>query len=326
MFFSIIVPVYKVEQYLSQCVDSVLSQSFADYELILIDDGSPDGCPQICDEYQKSNKKVKVIHQQNKGISAARNAGLNVAKGKYVLFLDSDDFWEDVDALKKVYEICIQNYVDYVGFNCKNYNVKTKEVILDDRIARGNDENIYSQEQVLRYFISMGNFPGAAWISAVSKTFIENHHIRFTEGIKSEDIDWLMQVFLYATTYAFLDEYFYVYRLNRDGSITNTTDLKSVCDLIGIIERWEKELQNPKYNSVKGYLNDYLAYHYLCTLILYADLSRKNKKKVAKQIQNNKKILCKELYRRKVRTAAMIYKIGGLEISSLILKLYHGAR
>lgn len=102
MKFSIIIPCYKVEKYLRQCVDSVLVQTFEDYEVIIVDDGSPDGCPAICDEYAIKDNRVKVIHKENGGLSDARNAGLDVAHGEYVMFLDSDDWWDDKDALRKV--------------------------------------------------------------------------------------------------------------------------------------------------------------------------------------------------------------------------------
>ena len=94
-FFSIIIPVYKVEKYLNQCVDGVLSQTFKDYEIILVDDGSPDKSPLICDEYSASDSRVRVIHKPNGGLSQARNEGLNIAKGEYVIFLDSDDYWDN---------------------------------------------------------------------------------------------------------------------------------------------------------------------------------------------------------------------------------------
>lgn len=88
---SIIVPVYNVEPYLCRCLDSILKQSYSDFELILVDDGSPDNCPAICDEYAAQDSRVRVIHQKNSGLSAARNAGLDIASGKYILFCDSDD-------------------------------------------------------------------------------------------------------------------------------------------------------------------------------------------------------------------------------------------
>ncbi|MGM9658367.1 MAG: glycosyltransferase family 2 protein [Eubacteriales bacterium] len=90
--FSVIVPVYKIEAYLYRCVDSILNQSFGDFELILIDDGSPDNSGAICDEYARRNSRVKVIHTQNRGLCTARNTGLQAAKGEYIAFCDSDDF------------------------------------------------------------------------------------------------------------------------------------------------------------------------------------------------------------------------------------------
>ena len=100
MKFSVILPIYKVEKYLCECVDSILNQSFTDYEIILVDDGSPDGSGAICDEYAEKDARVKVIHKVNGGLSDARNAGFAIAQGEYVVFIDSDDYVTDPDFLK----------------------------------------------------------------------------------------------------------------------------------------------------------------------------------------------------------------------------------
>ena len=92
MLFSIIVPIYKVENYLNQCVDSILNQTFQDFEIVLVDDGSPDACPDICDEYAKKDSRIKVVHKENGGLSDARNAGIAVASGEYFIFIDSEEF------------------------------------------------------------------------------------------------------------------------------------------------------------------------------------------------------------------------------------------
>ena len=106
---SVIVPVYNVEKYLSRCVDSILNQTFTDFECILVDDGSPDNCGKICDEYAKKDKRVKVIHKQNGGLSDARNTGLDIAGGEYIYFLDSDDYVE-YNLLEKLNDtICVCN-------------------------------------------------------------------------------------------------------------------------------------------------------------------------------------------------------------------------
>ena len=100
---SIIVPVYNTEKYLHRCIDSILAQTFTDFELILVDDGSPDNCPQICDEYAEKDCRVKVIHQENGGLSAARNAGIDIATGTFIFFCDSDDYIKE-DCLLHFYE------------------------------------------------------------------------------------------------------------------------------------------------------------------------------------------------------------------------------
>ena len=95
IFISVIVPVYKVEKYLHRCIDSVLAQTFTDFELILVDDGSPDNCGKICDEYAEKDERIHVIHKENGGLSSARNAGLDIATGDYIVFIDSDDYVEN---------------------------------------------------------------------------------------------------------------------------------------------------------------------------------------------------------------------------------------
>ena len=104
MLFSVIVPIYNIEKYLRRCIDSVLAQSFEDYELILVDDGSPDSCPAICDEYAEKDARIKVIHKKNGGLVSARQAGITEAAGDYVFHLDGDDAMCE-GALKSAYEI-----------------------------------------------------------------------------------------------------------------------------------------------------------------------------------------------------------------------------
>ena len=114
--FSIIVPVYKTEKYLDKCILSILKQSYKDFELILVDDGSPDNCPIICDEYKKKDKRIKVLHKENGGVSSARNAGLTVAEGEYIWFIDSDDYIETF-SLQQLYEAQKEQKADLYVFN-----------------------------------------------------------------------------------------------------------------------------------------------------------------------------------------------------------------
>ena len=119
MLFSVIIPIYNVQKYLKRCIDSVLSQTFDDYELILVDDGSKDDCGTICDDYAKTNEKIKVIHKQNGGLVSARQAGIQVAAGEYVFHLDGDDAILP-DALESAYEIIEKYHPDMVSFSYKH--------------------------------------------------------------------------------------------------------------------------------------------------------------------------------------------------------------
>ena len=135
---SVIVPVYKVEKYLRQCIESIQRQTYSDLEIILVDDGSPDGCPAICDEYARNDKRIKVLHQENGGLSVARNVGLDIAKGEYIAFVDSDDYikenmyemlynkivMEDADLI-----ICSYDKVDENNNKIDNYSPLQDEVL-----------------------------------------------------------------------------------------------------------------------------------------------------------------------------------------------------
>ena len=143
MFFSVIVPVYKVEEYLPACIESVLNQTFTDFELILVDDGSPDACGQICEEYAEKDKRIKVIHKQNGGLASARRAGIKVATGDYVFNLDSDDLIEE-DTLECAYEIISDTECEIVSFSYRWVkNGKTVSITTDPL-----PEGLYSGKDV----------------------------------------------------------------------------------------------------------------------------------------------------------------------------------
>ena len=135
---SIIIPVYKTEKYLKRCIESALNQTYQKLEIILVDDGSPDECPRICDEYAQKDNRIKVIHKENGGVSSARNIALDVAKGKYITFLDSDDFFEQ-EACEILYKTAIQHNADVVtcGMTMRYSNSST-DVYHENKIYKNN--------------------------------------------------------------------------------------------------------------------------------------------------------------------------------------------
>ena len=188
---SIIVPVYNVEQYLSRCVDSLVNQTYHNIEIILVDDGSPDRSGEICDEYAKKDKRVKVIHQSNGGLSDARNTALDIAKGDYLMFVDSDDWIE-----KKTCEILNRLASDYkadtVIFGL-NFVFDSGKVIRSKRGMAGlTDKNMCMK--YLIHNVARGGIFNYACNKMFSSHLFEG--LRFPEGINSEDYYALFNIFL----------------------------------------------------------------------------------------------------------------------------------
>ena len=145
MIYSVIVPIYKVEKYLEKCITSILNQSFTDFELILVDDGSPDSCPQICDNFASKDSRVRVIHKKNGGLVSARNIGIQAAKGDYICYVDGDD-WIHKDMLSEIYKASIQKYSpDMIIFGIVKLFADRKEEIFTDL-----DDGIYKKEQLIK--------------------------------------------------------------------------------------------------------------------------------------------------------------------------------
>lgn len=238
-FFSVIIPVYNVEDYLAKCVENVLVQSFTNYEIILVDDGSPDNSGKICDAYAAQDKRIKALHTVNGGSSDARNKGLAVATGQYVIFLDSDDYWDDASALSQLYLSLSQKPSDILLFNCKDFDCSQNRMFRN----RGDyDLKIFNQSknEILTDLLQHNLFPGAAWILTVKKSLLQEHHIHFVKGHKAEDIDWLLGVFTTAKSINAINADFYVYLKNRSGSITSAVDDKGVAGILYAISQWKE--------------------------------------------------------------------------------------
>lgn len=244
---SFIVPVYNVAPYLHKCVDSLLAQDYSDYEIILVDDGSTDNSPQICDEYVSRVKsgelKVKsicVIHQANAGLSAARNAGLKAAKGEYVCFVDSDDYWEE-NVLGGLMKKAEREKLDVLRFNYQNVQlVEGKyEVFLPNKYPHQVDTQIGLVDGETYLNERMG-------YACYAVMFIMRREMvpYFTEGIHFEDVDWLPRMMLRAKRVNSTTTIVYNY-LVRQGSITKvqgdrTKIRKNLEDSILIIDRYRQ--------------------------------------------------------------------------------------
>lgn len=220
---SIVVPVYNVEKYINRCVNSLVNQTIQDIEIILVDDGSPDNCPSICDSWAKEYSHIKVVHKKNGGLSSARNAGLKIASGKYVGFVDSDDDVE-IDMFKKMYITAEENHVDFVMcdymriLNDKKY---IKSLNIDTGVYDKNKiiKDIYPQ-LIMRNDVDYGPLL-SVWHCLYSREFLLRNNLVFDEDVRwSEDNIFSSIVGFNANKFYYMkNEALYHYYLNP-GTIT----------------------------------------------------------------------------------------------------------
>ncbi len=216
---SIIVPVYKVEEYLDKCIESIVNQTYTNLEIILVDDGSPDNCPEICDKWAERDNRIKVIHKSNGGLSDARNAGLSVATGDFIAFVDSDDYIE-TDMYEKLLDVALRNNTDIVS--CKLRMVYENE---DYSVASEDtgDVIIYSTEEAMSALID-DKIRQVVWNKLYRTEIIKD--VNFDVGKYHEDEFWSYKAIGAAKKIATIDYTGYNY-LQRSGSIMgNSYSLK----------------------------------------------------------------------------------------------------
>ena len=219
---SVIVPVYRVEEYLERCVKSILSQTYKNLEVILVDDGSPDQCPAICDACAEKDARVKVIHQENKGLSGARNAGINAASGEYLAFVDSDDYVSP-HFIEELYQL-LKDTGCAIG-QCRFSYVKGEGLVEEGDSAfciyRGESlmEQLYGPEEKATCFV-------VAWNKLYRAELFKETGIRYPEGRIHEDEATTYRLFHVAKKLAFLDRALYGYYTENGGSITSVFSAK----------------------------------------------------------------------------------------------------
>jgi len=221
LLFSIIIPVYRVEAYLGICVESVRKQTYTNIEIILIDDGSPDSCPEMCDEFAKLDSRIRVIHQQNGGQSSARKAGIKIAKGKYVCLVDSDDY-VDITYIQKMAEAIQKHPVDMVC--CGSYVACENESI---KKTLPNRAGYYSREEIekeifpqLIQTVDASYFTPTLWAKAIRKDLYEEQQAKLNNALKiGEDGACIIPCVYHSNSIYVVPECLYYYRDN-DTSIT----------------------------------------------------------------------------------------------------------
>lgn len=228
-FFSIILPVYNVEKFLDRCIQSIQKQNFTDYEIILVDDGSKDDSPRICDEWAKRDARIHVIHKMNAGLGLARNTGLEAAKGKYILFVDSDDYIVG-DLLCDLFDTIKMKNPEFIFFGMRRVDSGGKTILdLPPKPLKMVYDNKYEiMNQLLPDFIGKNPRTGhitnlriSVCTSCIRKDFFDRSNLRFVSERQfiSEDLWFYLEAFPYIDNAVFLSEVYYCYCQN-EGSLT----------------------------------------------------------------------------------------------------------
>lgn len=239
---SVIVPVYKAEQYLERCVKSILEQTYQNFELILVDDGSPDGSPILCDKWAEKDSRVHVIHKKNGGASSARNAGLKIAKGTWTSFVDSDD-WLDKTAFKTLYDLA------------KRYNVpmaiggmRVAQEYTDTQATVKQDAVVLSRADLMRRFFRLNGEPDTHSVcgAVIQRDILDGY--TFIEGKMNEDVEACYYLARKCEAAVYTDAPLYNYFKNVEG-VTNSGFSKKKLDLLDVWEVVQKQVEQytPEY-------------------------------------------------------------------------------
>lgn len=291
---SIVVPVYNVEKYLDRCIQSLINQTLKEIEIILVDDGSPDNCPKMCDEYAQKDNRIKVIHKRNAGLGYARNSGLEIATGEYVAFVDSDDY-VDTTMYEILYKEASLYDLDYVS--CSHYYVKNKPQPVN---IQYNKDLYFSSPQDINNVIGdmVSTLPTckierlysmSVWHGVYRNRIIQENHISFVSEREylSEDIPFQVDFFQYCNKIKFLTKPLYFYCFNTNSLTHNFKIQKYDC---------LKNLYNLLYfkgsyiNNIKLRVNRFLICYIkmlICNCVESYNISYKNKYKFIRQIIND---------------------------------------
>ena len=256
MTVSVVIPVYNVKPYLERCVQSVLRQTYTDIEILLVDDGSTDGSGQLCDQIATLDKRIRVIHQQNQGLSGARNTGIRLAIGEYIFFLDSDDEWLLHDGLAQL--------IQKMPPSCDAVIFKSVDIWSNANLTHNADypvdylNSLPNTQEVFTTLILSQKFRMSACFLMVRRLILINHNIFFPLGYISEDVPWSLQLWQHINTVTFTNLELYGY-YHRAESLSTSVTLPSY-------ESYDKIFSDWKIQCDKGCVNASAIRIYLANL------------------------------------------------------------
>lgn len=319
---SIIIPVYNTEQYLRQCLDSVIAKITDNVEIIMINDGSTDLSPLICDEYALNHVNMKVIHKENEGQSEARNEGIRAAQGRYITFIDSDDYWsKDADILNLL-SFMIKHDVDLLFFFFQKYYQKKKQYL---RLMPPENEHFIKKDkkQIIELLTKLNPFPASPCTKIVKTELIHDKNLLFPKGVLSEDVEWLFRLIEECDHMCIAYDDFYVYRQQRQDSTTSNVTDKHINDLYCIVESNAIKVQNQINDLIeqRGILS-LLAYEYTILMGKILDIRDKTLRRELYLKTKKFKWLLQYDLNPKVKRVRRVESIVGMDITIYLLNLF----
>ena len=317
MFFSVILPIYNVEKYLCQCIDSILSQTFGGFELILVDNGSKDDSGKICDEYAKKDNRIKVIHKENGGQASARNTGFEISSGECIVFVDSDDFIVKETFLETLCEKFNSCGADIVLYKHAKYFDSLSQCTYSFEFT----EKIEDNDGLLLELVKRDTYFGMAWSKSFRRKIAADNNVMFDPNLSCEDMDWYFNLVSVSQKICAIDETYIAYR-QREGSVTATVKIKNLLDFVFTLEKWSDKIKNADISDKKkAALMGALAKYYSNLLITYTRLKDKAKNHYKSRIKALSYLLDYSLSPRPMKIRKF-YKIAGFEGVIMMLKIY----
>jgi glycosyltransferase involved in cell wall biosynthesis len=284
---TIIIPVYNAEKYIEQCVSSIIDQTYRNIEVVLVNDGSKDNSAFICDELALKDKRITVIHKENGGASDARNAGLKKARGEWVIFEDSDDYWDNPEGLEKLvkYSQGLNYSTDFIIFNYSRYfqkeNILQKRPDYSDKLLNSSDK-----EDKIKLLFKNSFIPAPPWGKMLRADFLKERDIDFIKGTTAEDISWFICLLEKCQNFSFTNIRFHVYRKQVPGAITNTFSAQKYQNLFSIVEqesfRLREKMESEPFSAI---ILSFLAYEFVILMASCANFRGANRRERMRELR-----------------------------------------
>lgn len=300
---SVIIPVYKVEKYLDKCVESVVNQLYKNLEIILVDDGSPDNCPQICDEWVKKDKRIKVIHKQNGGVSSARNDGMKKATGEFITFIDSDDY-------------VLENFSDFLTYSTnQDCDIVVSNLLGKGRFLENKKYSVLTEKELV--CLVKNDIPISCCGKLFKREFLIKNGLLLSGGIYGEDLEWSMRTYLKMNSLSIWASDYYHYEYT-ESSVSLRMEYKHYASLVDNIKLIFKNIDLSSLSKkAKKKLKSKVIRGFYCEILIISKLPKLESVKLLELINSNKQLLiCPDSLKSKI--GFIMIKLFGLKIASKI--------